>query len=120
MAEGFTNHFLKDKWRAYSAGLEPSVVNPIAVETMDEIGIDISFHHSKHVDEMIDKQFDLVITVCDNADEHCPIFPGNTKKVHIGFDDPAKTTGTEDEVKSVFRLARDKIRNEIIKYLSND
>ena len=110
MAEGLVNHDLAGQVRAFSAGVRPSQVNPRAVQVMAELGIDISHHRSKSVDDLNGEQFDLVITVCDNAAEQCPIFPGETEVMHVGFPDPAKATGTEEEILTVFRTVRDDLR----------
>jgi arsenate reductase len=110
MAEGLINHFLGDKIAAFSAGTEASYVNPIAIEVMQEIGIDISTHQSKNLTAFDGQSFDYVITLCGNANETCPIYITGTKKTHIGFDDPAKATGTQDDVRKEFRHVRDEIK----------
>lgn len=117
MAEGLVNHFLAGKAKAFSAGVRPKVVNPRAIQAMGELGIDISGHRSKSVDELTGEKFDLVITVCDRAAGECPIFPGDTKVMHMGFPDPAKATGTEDEVMAVFRQVRDDMRASLLPLL---
>jgi len=117
MAEGLVNHFLAGKVRAFSAGVRPKVVNPRAIQVMGELGIDISGHRSKSVDDLAEKQFDLVITVCDRAAGECPIFPGTTEVLHMGFPDPAKATGTEDEIMAVFRQVRDDMRASLLPLL---
>src|ERR1041385_7696158 len=89
MAEGILRDLAGDRFDVESAGIEPSHVRPEAIEAMREIGIDISSHRSKSVDEFVDQQFDYIITVCDNAKETCPVFPGNAKRIHWSFDDPA-------------------------------
>src|SRR5688500_7740371 len=93
MAEGLLRHMGGGNFEVESAGVEPSQVRPLAIEAMKEIGIDISGHRSKSVDEFIGQEFDYVITVCDNANESCPTFPGNTQRIHWSFDDPAEATG---------------------------
>lgn len=113
MAEGLVNHDLAGKVKAYSAGVRPSQVNPRAIQVMAEIGIDINRHRSKSVDELAGEQFDLVITVCDRAAEECPLFPGNTEVLHVGFPDPAQATGTEEEILAVFRRVRDDLRERL-------
>ncbi len=90
MAEGWANHLLYDRIEAWSAGIETHGLNPMAVEAMKKSGVDISHHHSKLVDELSDIPFDLVITVCGHADKNCPLFPGKSKIIHHGFDDPPK------------------------------
>ena len=113
MAEGLLRHDAADRFEVVSAGVEPTRVRPEAVELMNEIGIDISDHRSKSVDEFAGQEFDYVITVCDNANEHCPIFPGNTKRIHWSFDDPAAVEGDQDTRLKVFRRVRDEIRNRL-------
>ncbi len=119
MAEGLINHYLGNQWKAYSAGFEPSFVNPGAIKAMGELGIDISRHTSKGLDAFAGKSFDLVVTVCGDADEKCPVFPGGTKKVHMGFPDPAKAAGTEEEKMQVFRSVRDEMRARLLTFLKN-
>ena len=113
MAEGLVNHDLAGQVRAFSAGVRPSQVNPRAIRVMAELGIDISQHRSKSVDVLKGEQFDLVITVCDNAAEQCPIFPGETEVMHVGFPDPARATGIEEEILTVFRTVRDNLRERL-------
>jgi arsenate reductase len=113
MAEGLVNYDLAGKVKANSAGVRPSRVNPRAIQVMAELGIDISHQRSKSVDDLKDKQFDLVITVCDNAAAQCPMFPGETEVMHVGFPDPAKATGTEEEILTVFRSVRDNLRKHL-------
>lgn len=113
MAEGLTRHFKGDLFDAYSAGIETHGLNPHAVEVMKEIGIDISQQRSKHVGEFKDTEFDYVVTVCDHAHESCPLFRGNAKVVHIGFDDPPKLAvdyDNEQEKLGCYRKVRDDIR----------
>ncbi len=109
MAEGLLRHIACDRFEVESAGVEPSHVRPQAIEAMREIGIDISEHRSKSVDEFAGQEFDYVITVCDNANERCPAFPGKTKRIHWSFDDPAAAEGDEKTVLGVFRRVRDEI-----------
>ena len=113
MAEGLLRHDNGNRFEVASAGVEPTHVRPEAVEVMSEIGIDISAHRSKSVDEFAGKEFDYVITVCDNANEHCPIFPGNTKRIHWSFDDPAAAEGDEKTKRAIFRRVRDEIRSRL-------
>jgi arsenate reductase (thioredoxin) len=117
MAEGLVNHDLAGQVKAFSAGVRPSRVNPRAVQVMAELGIDLSRQRSKSVDDLAGEQFDLVITVCDQARQQCPIFPGETEVLHVGFPDPAKATGAEAEVLAVFRQVRDAIRQQLIPLL---
>lgn len=110
MAEGLIRHFGGGRLEVQSAGRRPTGMNPLAVEAMGEIGIDISRQWSKSVDEFRDQEFDYVITVCDNAAENCPVFPGKTRRVHWGFEDPAAIEGTKDERLEAFRRVRDQMR----------
>ncbi|WP_256003777.1 arsenate reductase ArsC [Pedobacter deserti] len=110
LAEGYLRHFAGDKAEIYSAGVETHGVNPRAVATMKEDGIDISGHTSNNMDEYRDIDFDFVITVCDNAKERCPFFPSKAQKFHHNFPDPAKATGTEAEIMEQFRSVREQIK----------
>lgn len=110
MAEGFLNALYGDLYEAYSAGTEPSRVNPYAIRAMAEIGIDISHHRSKHLREFLGMEFDYVITVCDSAKDSCPFFPGGKRYIHQGFEDPSKAQGSEEEIMEKFRRIRDEIR----------
>ena len=110
LAEGYLRYFAGDKARVYSAGIETHGVNPKAIKVMTEDHLDISAHTSNHVDEYLTIPFDYVITVCDNANEACPYFPGNIKRFHNNFPDPAKAVGTEEEVMDEFRRVRDLIK----------
>lgn len=113
MAEGWARHLLKDSIKPYSAGVESHGLNPHAVLVMAEAGLDISHQRSKLVTELGDIQFDLVVTVCDNAAERCPIFPGKTRVIHHGFDDPprlAKTARSDQEALGHYRRVRDEIK----------
>jgi len=113
MAEGWARHLKGDVIEPYSAGIETHGLNPNAVKVMAEAGVDISGHRSKHVDEVRDIPFDYVVTVCDDAHESCPLFPGRTKVIHVGFDDPprlAKEAKNEQEALSHYRRVRDEIR----------
>jgi arsenate reductase len=118
MAEGLVNHFLGDEWEAYSAGTAPAgYVHPLAIKVMAELGIDISHQRSKSVDEFHDAQFDVAITLCDDAARNCPLWLGTGQVKHIGFPDPVAATGSEDERLEVFRQVRDGIRQEVLHYL---
>ncbi|MGX5856507.1 arsenate reductase ArsC [Dyadobacter jiangsuensis] len=110
IAEGYLRHFAGDKATIYSAGVETHGVNPKAIAIMAEDGIDISHHTSNHIDEYGDIDFDFVITVCDNAKERCPYFPTNAKKMHHNFPDPAKATGTVEEIMNEFRAVREQVK----------
>jgi arsenate reductase (thioredoxin) len=111
LAEGYLRHFAGDKAVIYSAGIETHGVNPKAIQVMAEDGIDISHHTSNNVDEYLAIPFDYVITVCDNASENCPYFPGAVKRFHHNFPDPAKATGTPEQVMDEFGKVRDMIKN---------
>lgn len=116
MAEGLTNFYWGDVLEAFSAGTEASCVNPKAIEVLKELGIDISANHSKNLSEFDGQRFDYVITLCGSASETCPLYIGGAKKTHIGFDDPAKATGTQDEILCEFRRVRDEIRKRLGEY----
>jgi arsenate reductase (thioredoxin) len=109
MAEGLLRQLGGDRFEVFSAGVEPSQVRPQAIAVMREIGIDISDHHSKSVDEFLGQEFDYVITVCDHANEQCPIFPGKVQRIHWSFEDPALAQGDETSKLRVFRRVRDEI-----------
>lgn len=115
ITEAYLRYFTENKTEIYSAGVEVHGVNPRAIETMKEEGIDISHHTSNHIDEYAHIDFDFLITVCDNAKEQCPYFPANAIKIHQNFPDPAKAMGTEEEIKKEFREVR-----EMIKIFSNE
>lgn len=110
MAEGLLRHDAGDRFEVFSAGVSPSKVRPEAIAVMRELGIDISGHRSKHVDEFAGQGFDYVLTVCDHARESCPLFPGATAVIHRNFEDPAEHKGTEQERLAVFRRVRDQLR----------
>lgn len=113
MAEGWTRHLKADAIEPYSAGIETHGLNPNAVRVMEEAGVDISRHHSKHVRELEGIDFDYVITVCGHANENCPVFPGKAKIIHVGFDDPPKLAAearTEEEALKHYRRVRDEIK----------
>ena len=109
MAEGWLRSLGGGRFEVYSAGTRPSSVRPEAIEAMREVGVDITSHRSKSVDEFAGGEFDYVITVCDNARESCPVFPGKTERVHWSFDDPAAVGGGWDERLAAFRRVRDEI-----------
>ena len=120
MAEGWAKHLKGDIIDAYSAGIETHGLNPNAVKVMAEAGVDISKHKSKHVDELKGIKFDYVVTVCGHANENCPLFPGKTKVVHVGFDDPpklSKSAKSEEEALIHYRRVRDEIRDFVEKDL---
>lgn len=118
MAEGLVNRVLEDRWEAFSAGTAPSgYVHPLAIEAMAELEIDISDQQPKSVDEFRERAVDVVITVCDDAAENCPIWLGSGRVRHIGFPDPADAVGTDEERLEVFRDVRDGLRRRVIAYL---
>ncbi len=119
MAEGLTNHFLGETWSAVSAGTAPTgYVHPLAIKALAELGIDISGNQSQSADEFRNMPLDVVVTVCDDAAENCPLWLGQGNVVHISFPDPAKAAGTEDEQMAVFREVRDGIRERVLGYLA--
>jgi arsenate reductase len=111
LAEGILRHAAGDLFEVHSAGSHPAgQVHPTAIAVMKEIGIDISRHTSKHMNEFLHRKIDTVITVCGRADQACPMFPGQVNRYHWGFDDPAHATGTDEEIVAVFRSVRDRIK----------
>ena len=119
MAEGLLRHEAGDRFEVFSAGTKPSQVRPEAVAVMSELGIDISDNRSKSVDEFSRAQFDYVLTVCDNAKESCPIFPGQAVAIHHNFEDPAALQGSEQERLAAFRRIRDEIRDYLRTFPAN-
>ena len=113
MADGLINHDFADRVEAFSAGTDPHGLNPKAVQVMAELGIDISANSSDHLSQYEGQTFDYVITLCGDANENCPLFFGGVKRIHIGFDDPPKTTGSDVEVLNVYRRVRDEIRQQL-------
>jgi arsenate reductase (thioredoxin) len=113
MAEGYLRHVAGDRFEAMSAGIEPKTLNPLAVAAMEEIGIDIFRQRSQDVVPLLGQHVPYVVTVCDNAKERCPIFPGTWKFLHWSFEDPADATGTDEEKLQVFRRVRDEIITRI-------
>lgn len=120
IAEAYLQHFANGKATIYSAGIETHGVNPRAIATMLEDGIDISKHTSNNIDEYRNIDFDFVITVCDHAKERCPFFPTNAKKIHHNFPDPAKATGTEAEIAEQFRNVRNEIKTFAEKFVAEN
>lgn len=117
MAEGLINHDFAGRVAAFSAGTAPKGLNPTAVQVMAELGIDISHQRSEHLSVYQDEAFDYVISLCEDADENCPVYMGGTARVHMGFDDPPRAVGDEAEVLGVYRRVRDEIREQIGAYL---
>ncbi|MHB1463827.1 MAG: arsenate reductase ArsC [Thermoleophilia bacterium] len=120
MAESLVNHDFVEELEGYSAGTDPQGLNPYAVRVMAELRIDISKATSKHISNFGGHFFDYVITLCDDANENCPVFPGGVKRLHMGFRDPAKATGGEGQILAIFREVRDEIRNQMSGYFKNE
>lgn len=118
MAEGLLATLAGDRFDVFSAGTAPSTVNPLAIRAMQERGLDISNQRSKHLNEYIDRPFEYVITVCDNAAENCPMFPGAARRIHWSFPDPAAIKGTEEERLQSFRQIRDAIEAQFLEWLA--
>lgn len=118
MAEELWKSLGASEWQAESAGSKPSgYVHPLAIQAMNELDIDLSANTSKSLDQFAEQEFDLVVTVCDNAKESCPVFPGATETLHWPFDDPADATGTDEEKMILFRRVRDEIKEKIQTWL---
>src|SRR5215203_1664234 len=113
MAEGLLRHLAGDRFEAMSAGTEATHVRPLAIRVMEELGVDISHQESKTLDRYLQDRLDYVITVCDDANEACPFFPGAANRLHWSFEDPSKATGSEEERLVVFRKVRDRIRDRV-------
>lgn len=120
MAEGYLRHFLGDKADVYSAGVETHGVNPKAISIMQADGIDISNHTSNHIDEYAGIDFDFVITVCDHAKERCPYFPTKAKKFHQNFPDPAKATGSDEDIEKQFVQVRQLIKDYCLNFVNEN
>jgi arsenate reductase (thioredoxin) len=118
MAEGWLRKLGGDRFEAFSAGTKPSEVNALAIEAMAEVGIDISQHRSKLAAEFFGQHMSYIITVCDNAKESCPIFPGTSERMHWPFEDPASFTGTEEQKLQGFRRVRDEIRDAVSQFVA--
>jgi len=117
MAEGFAKKMLPKNMEIFSAGLEPKGLHPMAVKVMQEVGIDISQQESKNISEIPIDKIDLLVTLCGDAAERCPVFPGKVERIHWALEDPAKAQGSEEEIAIVFRKIRDNIKSYIISYL---
>lgn len=118
MAEGLLRQIAGDRFEVFSAGTHPSSVRPEAIAAMRELGIDISSHRSKPVNEFAGREFDYVVTVCDNARESCPVFPGTTERLHWSFQDPAAVNGGYEERLAAFRRIRDQIRERLESFVA--
>ena len=119
MAEGLMRHLRNREFEVYSAGSEPKGVNSLAMEVMKEIGIDISRQRSKHLDEYGEEAFDYIVTLCDDAAKTCPLFPGEGRRMHKGFPDPAAAEGSREERLAAFRKVRDELKNYILSFSSD-
>jgi arsenate reductase len=117
MAEGFVRMLAGDRVEVESAGTESTRVHPLAIRAMQEVGVDVGGHSSKTLDRFLTQPWDYVFTVCDNANERCPLFPGRAERIHWSFDDPSKSGGSEDEQLTVFRRVRDEIRTTFAAWL---
>ena len=113
MAEGLLRSLYGGTYEVFSAGTEPSQVNPQAIQVMDELGIDMSGHRSEHIKRYVDQPFDAVVTTCDSARELCPVFPGARRTIHHGFTDPSTAKGSPEEILDAFRVTRDEIKGWI-------
>lgn len=120
MAEALANHFLGSHYQAFSAGTEATRVNPLAALALSEIGIDTTLLRSKTLDEFANQSFDHVVTLCGDANEKCPLFFGGVERIHHGFEDPSRLTGSEEEVLPEFRRVRDEIKCWIIDYFGGE
>ena len=118
MGEGLFRHIRGEGWEVHSAGTKPSLVRPEAIAVMKELGIDISGHRSKSVDEFAGQFFDYVITVCDNARDNCPVFPSNAERIHWSFEDPAAVEGSEEVRLAAFRRIRDQIHDRVNQFFA--
>jgi len=118
MAEGLLRNVAGDRFEVHSAGTRPGSVRPEAIAVMRELGIDLTAHRSKHVDEFAGQPFDFVITVCDNAKEACPVYPAGTNRIHWSFEDPAAATGSEDHRLTEFRRVRDQIAAKLQQFVA--
>lgn len=118
MGEGLFRHFGGSGWEVHSAGTRPSIVRPEAIAVMQELGIDLSGHRSKSVDEFEGQKFDYVVTVCDNARDNCPVFPAGTRHVHWSFEDPAAVEGGLEDRLAAFRRIRDEIRGRVADFFA--
>ncbi len=119
LAEGLVNSICSNKYQAFSAGSTPTEVNPLAIETLKEIGIDITGHYSKNIIKFEDQYFDYVITVCNNAKDTCPFFPGAKEYIHKSFEDPSSVEGNSEEKLNAFRETRDEIKEWILEFFCN-
>jgi arsenate reductase len=120
MGEGLFRHMGGERWEVHSAGTKPSLVRPEAIAVMKELGIDLTGHRSKSVEEFTGQFFDYVVTVCDNARDNCPVFPSNAKRIHWSFEDPAAVEGTDEVRLAAFRRIRDQIRDRVEAFFTRE
>lgn len=120
MAEALLRNLAGEKFETFSAGTEQTRVHPLAIRAMQDLGVDMSGHRSKTLDEYRDREFDFVITVCDRANESCPVFPGRGKRIHWSFDDPSAATGDDEQRLAAFRTIRDDIRDRLIAFAAEE
>jgi len=116
MAEGLLLHLRDNEFEVFSAGVDPKGVHPKAVQAMQELGIDITKQKSKHIDDLPAKEFDYIITLCDDAAQNCPVLPGTGKRMHHGFSDPSPVQGSEQDVLEAFRKVRDELKQFILRF----
>jgi len=119
MAEALANHFLSERFQAFSAGTEATRISPLATRVLAELGIDTSGLHSKTIDEFAGDSFDYVVTLCGDANEKCPLFFGGIQRIHQGFDDPSRLSGSAEDLLPEFRRVRDEIREWVVHYFGN-
>jgi arsenate reductase (thioredoxin) len=119
MAEGWLRALTGDRFDVASAGTEATRVHPLAIRAMEEVGIDLTGYTSKTIEAFFSQPWDYVITVCDNANERCPLFPGETTRIHWSFDDPSQTTGTDEDTLKKFRRVRDEILTRLRQWLAD-
>jgi arsenate reductase (thioredoxin) len=116
LAEALMRHMRGDEFEVYSAGTDPKGVHPLTIEVLRELGIDASAQQSKHIDDLPEKEFDYIITLCGSAAQNCPVFLGNGVKIHQGFDDPAAAAGSDREILASFRKVRDDIKDFLLSF----
>ena len=117
MAEGFLRAMAREKCMSFSAGVNPAEINPLSIEVMEEEGIDISSQRSQSANDLLNEEFDFVITVCDNAKKRCPVFPGDYVNIHWELNDPAEAQGSKEEKLEVFRQIRDQIKGKVVEFV---
>ena len=120
MAEGLVSHFRREEFESFSAGIDPKGVHPMALKVMREIDIDITNQHSKHLDEIKNIEFDYVITLCDHAEQNCPLFFTKGKRIHKAFSDPAAVNGEDEDITASFRIVRDQLKEYILDFTDDE